>query len=177
MAFRHYINLDTLTVFLLLWPGNTLRLSQAQSRLSSQQSVPADTLITLRRADCFLTCPDYLVTIAADGTVTFEGYANVKIKGTVRSQISREKVQMLVTALLKAKYFSLRDEYIRQEDGCRNVWPDSSSAVTSARLNGRFKAVNHYHGCHRGEITPYPKALTRLEPMIDEVANTKQWID
>src|SRR5918994_1065450 len=77
----------------------------------AQRPVPPDTIITLRRTDCFYTCSDYLVTISADGTVNYEGYANVKVKGKAKTQIPREKVQLLVAAFVKAKYFSLRDSY------------------------------------------------------------------
>jgi hypothetical protein len=173
---RNNIMVVPAKLVLLLCLGITL-LAQEHTRILAQQPVPADTLITLRRPDCFLTCPDYLVSISADGTVTFEGYANVRVKGRVQSQISREKVQMLVTAFLKAKYFSLRDEYVWQKDGCRKVWPDSSSATTSILVNGKSKSVEHYLGCHRNGKTSYPEALTKLERMIDEIANTSQWID
>jgi hypothetical protein len=151
--------------------------SNGQPQLSSQQPIPPDTLISLRRPDCFLTCADYLVTITADGTVTFEGYANVRVKNRVQSRISRDKVQILVTAFAKAKFFSLRDKYVWQEDGCRKVWPDSSAATTSILINGKSKSVDHYLGCHRKGRTSYPEALTRLEHLIDETANTAQWID
>ena len=161
---------------ILLWLGITPGLPHEMTGVS-QHPVPVDTFITLRRYDCFLGCPDYLVTISADGTVTFEGHVNVKVRGTVRSQISREKVQMLVTAFLKAKYFTLRNEYQWQKDGCSKVWIDSSSVTTSIRLNGKTKSIDHYLGCHRHGLTSYPKALSKLEKMIDEVANTDQWIN
>ncbi len=151
--------------------------SNGEPQLSSPQPIPPDTLITLRRPDCFLTCPDYLVTITAEGLVTFEGYANVRVKSKVQSRISREQVQRLVAAFAKAKFFSLRDKYVWQEDGCRKVWPDSSSATTSILINGKSKSVDHYLGCHRKGRTSYPEALTRLEHLIDETVNTNQWID
>ena len=103
----------------LLGLGIALGLCNGQTQLLSQQPIPPDTLITLRRTDCFFTCPGYLVTISADGTVTFEGYANVRVKGKAQTKISPEKVQLLVGAFVKATYFSLRDKYDSKEDGCR----------------------------------------------------------
>ena len=161
----------------LLGLGAVLGLYPAAMGLLIQQPIPPDTLITLRRPDCFLSCPHYLLTISADGTVTFEGFKNVRVKGKVQTQISREKVQLLVNAFMKAKYFSLRDEYIWQKDGCRKVWPDSSSATTSILINGKSKSVEHYLGCRGKGKTSYPESLTKLERMIDELANTSQWID
>ena len=97
--------------------------------------------------------------------------------GKAQAQISREKVQLLVAAFLKARFFSLRDRYASKRDGCRQIWVDSDSAITSIVMNGRTKSVNHYLGCHQGSGIPYPKALTELEMKIDEVANAKQWIE
>jgi hypothetical protein len=159
----------------MVWLG--LALSLRISQVLSQQTIPPDILITLERPGCFLGCPDYVVTISADGTVTFEGKANVKVKGKAQSNISREKVQLLVAAFEKAKFFSLRDRYAWKKDGCRQVWSDSDSAITSILINGKSKSVNHYLGCHREGDIPYPSVLSELEEKIDEVANTKQWVE
>jgi len=154
-----------------------LALSLWNAHLGSQRTIAPDTLIKLERPGCFLGCPDYIVMISADGTVTFEGKANVKVKGKAQSNIGREKVQSLVAAFEKAKFFSLRDRYAWKEDGCRHVWIDSDSAITSIVINGKSKSVNHYLGCHRKGRIPYPRVLSELEEKIDEVANTKQWVD
>jgi hypothetical protein len=160
----------------LVWLVIALGLCNGQAQLVSRESIPPDTLITLERPDCFLGCANYLLTISADGTVTYEGKANVRVKGKVQTQISREKVQLLVAAFAKAKFFTLRDEYAWRKDGCRKTWPDSSSAITSITINGKSKSVNHYLGCHtRG--ASYPPALTELERKIDEIANTEQWVN
>ena len=158
----------------LVWLGLALSLWNGQAL---SQHIPPDTLITLEKPGCFLGCPDYIVTISADGTVTFEGKANVKVKGKGQSHISREKVQLLIAAFEKAKFFSLRDQYLGKEDGCRQLWADSDSAITSILMNGKSKTVNHYLGCHRKGRIPYPRVLSELEEMIDEVANTKQWVE
>lgn len=156
-----------------IWLAIALGVCNGQPRLVSQQPIPPDTLITLRRTNCFYTCPDYLVTIFADGTVTFEGNANVRVKGKTQTHISGEKVQLLVAAFAKAKFFSLRDSYSLPEDGCKIYNGDADTAITSIIINGKSKSVSHYFGCHRRNM----KALFELEEKIDEVANTKQWID
>jgi hypothetical protein len=156
-----------------IWLAIVLGVCNGQPQLLPQQPIAPDTLITLRRTNCFYTCPDYLVTIFADGTVTFEGYANVRVKGTTQTKISREKMQLLVAAFVKAKYFSLRDSYSLPEDGCKIYNADADSAITSIIIDGKTKSVTHYLGCHRRNL----KALFDLETKIDEVANTKQWIE
>ena len=146
-----------------LWDNNT-------------QQIPADTIIRLERSDCFYTCQAYVVTISADGLVTFEGKANVRVLGKAQTRIAVEKVRDLVAAFLKIKYFSLRDHYNSGEDGCRIYNGDTSSVITSIVIGGRSKSVNHYQGC-------FPKkkhsldGLMSLEQQIDDVVNTDQWIE
>ncbi len=98
------------------------------------------------------------------------------MKGKAQAKISHEQVQLLVAEFMKAKYFSLRDQYSRKEDGCRQMGADGNSATTSIVINGKSKSIVHYLGCFRGNA-PYPKALFKLENKIDEVANTDQWIE
>lgn len=94
-----------------------------------QRTIPADTLIALRRTNCFFTCPDYIVPISAAGKVVFEGNANVKVKGRSGTKISPEKVQLLIEAFEKTKFFSRRNRYSLPEDGCRIHDVDASSAT------------------------------------------------
>jgi len=140
-----------------------------------QRTIPADTLITLKRTDCFFNCPDYTVTISADGKVVFEGNANVKVKGHSETTISPEKVQLLIKSFEKAKFFSLRNSYSRPEDGCR-VYDGDAPSATIIVLNGKSKSINHYLGCHQKKGTAV-RALSKLEDLIDDLTTTAQWID
>ena len=132
-----------------------------------------DDFVSLERTVCFGTCPSYKVTIARNGTVTFEGRDFVKTKGTATAQIGPDKFQQLVDEFEKIKYFSLRDQYSQSSDGCTSVVTDNPNANTSLRLNGRVKSVSHYFGCRGPEIL---QGLASLERKIDEVAGTEKWI-
>ena len=142
----------------------------------SQRTIPADTVITLTRTDCFFTCPDYTVTISADGKVVFEGKANVKVKGRSETTISPEKVQLLIESFEKAKFFSLQNRYSLPEDGCRVSHGDAPSATISIVLNGKKKSIDHYLGCRQKKGNSV-RALIALENLIDDLTNTAQWID
>lgn len=159
----------------LAWLAIALGLN-GQPQLLSPQPIPQDTFIKLRRTNCFYTCSDYLVTISADGTVTYEGFANVRVKGRVQTKITSEKVQLLIAAFSKAKYFSLRHRYSLPEDGCRLYSGDSPSAITSITINGKSKSIDHYLGCRQKRGTEV-RALIKLENEIDEVAGTDQWVN
>jgi hypothetical protein len=73
----------------------------------------------------------------------------------------------------RVKFFSLEDNYSHDRRVCDEVWTDNPSAITSIRINGKSKTVNHYYGC-RGPKAP--KELTELEDKLDEIVNTAQWL-
>jgi hypothetical protein len=138
------------------------------------QNVPRDLMITLERTVCFGTCPDYKLTITADGAVVFEGRRFVKQEGkTIKSSISQEKLKELMAEFDRVKFFSLEDDYTNNRRVCDEVWTDTPSAITSIRIAGKSKTVDHYYGCRGAKV---PKELTELEDKIDEIVNTAQWL-
>ena len=142
------------------------------------QDIPPDTLITLERTICFGTCPAYTLTISADGAVVFTGEEYVREKGTVHSSIDKDQLKQLISEFTKAQYFSLRDSYISEEDGCPEVWTDSSTVTTSIRINRQYKSIVHYLGCQENNgSSVFPKALMELENKIDEIIGTKKWVE
>lgn len=135
------------------------------------QDIPGDLMITLERTECFGFCPVYKLTITADGAVVFEGRRFVKQEGTtIKRAITREQIKQLMAEFVRAKFFSLDDDYSEIRLSCPT---DQPSAFTSIRINGKSKTINHYLGCGEPKV---PKALTELENKIDEVVNTAQWL-
>ena len=157
--------------------SSLLSLVIAGSCLAQEKPIPDDALITLERTVCYGPCPIYKLTIIADGTVTFEGRQNVKVKGLVKSRINRDDLRNLIAAFEAASYFSLNESYETQKDGCPEVWTDNPSAITSIRMNGKTKRISHYYGCQAGGGTSiYPNGLTYLETKIDQIIGTDKWI-
>lgn len=149
--------------------------SHAQSL--SRQQIPSDTIITLERGVCLGACPEYKLTVYADGKVTFDGLYSVKEMGVFKISISQKKVRQLIEAFEKANYFSLKDEYITKKDGCSDVLTDMPFVTTSIITDGKSKSIKHYYGCegNHGRLI-YPKGLTELENKIDKIVGTKRWI-
>jgi hypothetical protein len=151
-----------------------------------QPTIPSDTFITLERTGCYGTCPSYTLAISADGTIIFSGsyYSTVnggkqwKRSGVIRSYITPEQLHQLLTEFEKANYFSLQNSYRDVRDGCPTYATDSPSAYTSIQINGQKKAIEHYLGCLSSsrDFAGYPKELVDLENRIDEIVNTKQWM-
>jgi hypothetical protein len=139
----------------------------------ASQAIPTDTEIILERQECDLTCPIYKLTISADGKVVYEGRRFVKRTGIVRSSIGTEKLAELISEIERINYFSLKDKYSPGND-CPQAATDYPTAITSVRLNGKSKTIEHYYGCSGGGDV-FEK-LTSLESKIDEAVNAQQWI-
>jgi hypothetical protein len=134
------------------------------------QGIPRDLKITLERTECFGFCPVYKLTITADGSVVFEGRRFVKQEGVTISSVSPERLKQLMAEFDRVKFFSLEDDYSEIRLSCPT---DQPSAITSIRINGKSKTINHYLGCLEPKV---PKGLTELENKIDEIVNTAQWL-
>ena len=130
-------------------------------------------LITLERGACFGTCPIYQVTIAQNGTVSFDGHKFVKTSGAATAQIKPEDFNKLVSDFEKIHYFSLDEKYEPGTRGCGAAATDMPYVRTSIRVDGKTKSVSHYHGCRNSEVLG---ALATLERKIDEIAGTEKWI-
>ena len=128
-------------------------------------------LITLERTPCLGRCPVYRVSIAATGTVTFEGEANVETLGVATARIGEEEVRDLIAEFERAGFFSLAERYTYGEAACGRYVTDNPSAITSITIGDRSKTVQHDYGC-----SGVPRQLTELEARIDTVAHSSRWI-
>src|SRR5262249_32792035 len=163
--------------FLALSAGCRKNSDEAQiitAHIVFPQNIPQDLMITLERTVCFGGCPDYKLTITADGAVVFEGRHAVKQDGaTIKSAITRERLKQLMSEFDRVKFFSWEDDYTGDRRVCDDLWTDGSSAFTSIRINGKSKTIKHYHGCRGPKV---PEELTELQNKIDEIVNTAQWL-
>src|SRR5256886_133828 len=84
-------------------------------------------VITLERGPCFGPCPIYKVSLASDGTISFEGFNFVSTKGKATAQIRPQDFQKLVAEFEKMKYFSLDENYTIGTPGCGGAVTDMPS--------------------------------------------------
>jgi len=142
---------------------------------STPLSIPKDLLITLERGPCMGRCPQYAVTISADGKIEFDGKSDTRVTGKASGKISEDNLKKLVAAFEKINYFDLKERYT--DAACPEVATDMSSATTSFQSNGKQKTVFHYHGCVTKDThESYPPGLNLLENLIDEFTKTDQWV-
>ena len=139
-----------------------------QEKIKSKLYEPTDmnnVKITLQRSHCFGICPVYNVTIFGNGSVVYEGIANVKYTGIQFSTISEDQVKQLLFEFKNIDYFSFNETEI-----ANNVVYDAPYCITSLSINGKTKTIQHYE-------TAKPEALTVLEDIIDETVHSSQWIE
>ena len=141
---------------------------QANSGNTNQSSIDKNSVnITMSRSACFGACPVYYLEINGDGKVIYRGNKNVEVTGDRISFIPVDKIRALVNQFNSLGYFNLKDRYDEA-----NI-TDQASVQTSIMIEGKFKSVHHYLGTVN---SPELVKLTQLENMIDEVANSSQWV-
>ena len=144
-------------------------------RLSLEVVRSHDLVLTMKRTECYGTCPVYEVSIDDAGNVTFNGIKHTNTIGKAAGKISSGDIDQLVSALNAASFYKLSQNY--DQNTCPEFATDMSTVVISLRLNGLIKTVNHNLGCStKGDHKPYPPGLAVLEKKIDETARTSQWI-
>lgn len=152
--------------------------AKAQTLLKNDK-IPANLLITFERKGCFGSCPDYKLTINAEGKVEFQGRQYTETKGLAKGEIKKEQVKELLREFDKVDFFSFPDHFTYGEGDCETVVTDMPSVVVSIRVNKKIKKVFHYLGCFQNTKPPFkifPENLYNLENKIDEIVETKRWI-
>lgn len=121
--------------------------------------------IKLARTPCFGFCPDYEVTIAADGAVTYIGRRFTRVQGVQHGQADPAALAALRAHIAAADFFNLRDAY-------RAPITDLPTYSVTVTRGGRTKTVVDYAGTSVG----MPRAVRAIEDEIDRVAGTAQWV-
>ncbi len=141
------------------------------SWLKAQQSadsgpLPAVTdsdVVTLRRGQCFGSCPAYEVTIRGSGTIEFTGDAYVCRRHVMVAATDLAAVARLFRGLEVANFGAMpSDEHRDATDG-------ATVAITLSR-QGSAHTVRHYDGDRHA-----PRILTLIEQRIDKLAGTAAW--
>jgi ankyrin repeat protein len=138
--------------------------------------------ISLQRSACLGFCPDYLVTISGDGSVTFttdyrpgdpvagihrefSRSTGVLVPGTHHIKIDPETVKRLTQQFREARFFDLKNEY-------RYGATDAPTYIVSIETGHGSKRIVDYIGREAG----MPPSVTSLEDSIDKAAKTELWI-
>jgi hypothetical protein len=115
----------------------------------------------LTRTYCYGACPEYTVSIAGDGTVTWIGKRNVFVVGKHRAQISPAAAKRLFAAFRDADFLSAKPTD-------RAPIIDASSQIVTLTFAGQTHSIEEQDGL--------PDAVRSLEQQIDDTAQTQRWI-
>jgi hypothetical protein len=126
-----------------------------------------DALIQMRRGGCGPggQCPIYSVSIFTDGTVTYDGRANVATIGQRRAKLSCALVNELISAIDAMHFLD------SAEQCC--VCPEATGSalvILDYRPGAIPKTVFHDQGCRSA-----PAAMSALEEAIDRTAEVERW--
>lgn len=133
------------------------------------RTTPADFIVTFERGPCFGTCPVYILTVFADGTVAFKGVGFVLAEGTQTATLSPQQVTELYHAVLEADFFDLEDRY-------EVAATDLPSILTTVTMDGQIKSVYHYGlGCGT-ELDLAPPGLCALEALLESIPAANAWV-
>ncbi len=126
--------------------------------------------ISLERTVCFGSCPSYVLTILADGRVTFEGRQYVKSKGIFRKKIAPAKLEPIFQKIEEIHFWELEDRYRTKKnpDGSISMITDMPTQYVTVKWPTKSKRVENYYGA--------PPEVLELEGLIDEIAGVSKWV-
>jgi hypothetical protein len=126
--------------------------------------------ISLERTTCYGTCPSYVVTLLADGNVTFEGREYVKKKGALKKKIAPSALAPIYKKIEEIRFWELEDSYRikKSPDGSFSRVTDLPTQYVTVKTAAKSKKVEDYCGT--------PAGLRELEKLIDEVAGVSEWV-
>ncbi len=110
--------------------------------------------------------PSYSILITDDGTVEFNGKANVKKEGKHILKISQDLITELVDKFNMIYFFSLKDKYLSTTD----AESEETKTVMSIRVADKFKKIEF---SKKGKA---PHSLNSLVSQIENLTKTDQFI-
>ena len=124
-----------------------------------------DALIQMRRNGCVgQPCPVYGLSIFLDGTVIYDGQANVRVVGRRTWRVPPEKIDKLISAFEEVDFLDTPER--------TGVCPDAqrtAMVILDYRPGRCEKTVIHDDGCPSA-----PSSLSRLEATIDRLSGADE---
>ena len=125
---------------------------------------PATVSVGLERRGCEGRCPAYSVNLAADGTVTYKGFAYVAVPGQRHAHVPAATVTQLLDRFRQANFLSALPVYSGAFDGGYNVLKLSVDGTS-------YQIVNE-----SGSSVGLPTAIYALERAVDEATDSAGWV-
>ena len=124
-------------------------------------SVAALDFVSLDRGPCFGTCPDYEVTLRADGTATWHGRNFVDRAGEWEGTFDEAEFSRVAAFMRRCGFFDWNDEYVE-------AVTDLPTYMVTAKDGASEKSVLQY-------ATDEPPDFWVIATMIDAIAASASW--
>jgi hypothetical protein len=156
--------------FAMAAPPGPLQIEYEKRHSSDRGFEPCDTNeydgsvteITIEQTPCYGLCSTYTMTLRADGSVEYQGIANVEKLGTRRGRIPVEQFRFLARLSDEIGYFDLAKDY-----SCAVT--DNPTIFTRVRRDQHVKLIRHY--------APSMSGPARLRAFEKSVAAAYEWIE
>ena len=110
--------------------------------------------------------PSYSLKISTDGTVEFNGQANVKKAGKHILKISQDLITEIIDKFNMIYFFSLKDRYL----STANPGSQETKTVISVRVGDKFKKIEY---SKNGKA---PHSLDSLVSQVEKITEIDQFI-
>ena len=117
-------------------------------------------VFSIRKTECYGTCPVYEMKIYTNGIVTLNAERFMDIEGLHYSNLSKSELERLKQLFDDSEYFSLKEEYLGHVS-------DLPTTYTSYNNGKTIKSVMNYYGG--------PESLHRLEDELEALVDKLSW--
>ena len=137
---------------------------------ATDEVIPSDAKIVLKRGLCNGQCPSYTLTILSDGKVIYEGEQYVRVVGRQETIVPTEKLAELIKNIEKINFLDLAEQ--AKNPNCSYTTDMPSTEVLIA-LNGRVDSLKHGLKCYEEDFF---RPFDDLAKSIDEAVDSQQWV-
>lgn len=141
--------------------------ASATGQGAEQLTSAPDALIQMRRGGCPPdVCPVYSIAVFLDGTIAYDGQANVAVLGHRTAKLSAEALPALLAQIESMDFLDSSEQCCvcpDQTDGAHLV-------IVDYRPGSAVKTVLHDESCRSA-----PPAFGALEKAIDRAAGAERW--
>jgi hypothetical protein len=126
-----------------------------------------DALIQMRRGGCPPgVCPVYSVSIFLDGTVAYDGQANVAVLGHRTAKLSAERLNELLTQIEAMDFLDSSEQCCV----CPDAMEKAHLVILDYRPGATAKTILHDEACGLA-----PPTMSAIERSIDTATGVERW--
>lgn len=124
------------------------------------KGVPQDFGLLIEHIGCRGNCPDYRITVDADGNAKYEGRRAVEMMGEYRKQLDKDQMKALVSTVQQYDFWGFEDEY-------GGGVADLPYVRTTVTMDNKTKTVT--------DIRYAPTELKEMEARLENIIGELDW--